>query len=76
MGSGTTAAAAIKLGRQFIGFETNPDYYEKSLERLKIKEPKYNTSEDMGQGQLLFEKASRYKKRKQKTSRIHQKNSV
>ena len=35
MGSGTTAIAAIKTGRNFIGFELDETYYEKSLERIK-----------------------------------------
>ena len=35
MGSGTTAVAAAKLGRKYIGFEANPDFYSKSLERLE-----------------------------------------
>jgi site-specific DNA-methyltransferase (adenine-specific) len=34
MGSRTTAAASQNLKRQFIGFEVNQNYYEKSLERL------------------------------------------
>lgn len=78
MGSGTTAVAAIKLNRQFIGFEMSRDYYEKSLERLKIKEPTYKTGEDMGQAQLFFEKTTPYKKkkRKQKTTRINQKSTI
>jgi site-specific DNA-methyltransferase (adenine-specific) len=34
MGSGTTAVACVKSNRRFIGFETNPEYYKKSQERL------------------------------------------
>ena len=32
MGSGTTAAAAKILKRNFIGFEVNPEYHQESLE--------------------------------------------
>jgi len=35
MGSGTTAIAAMKLNRNFIGFEINRTYWEKSQERIK-----------------------------------------
>jgi DNA modification methylase len=35
MGSGTTAIACINTERQFIGFETNKEYYEKSLKRIE-----------------------------------------
>lgn len=35
MGSGTTAIACINTNRQYIGFETNEEYYEKSIERIK-----------------------------------------
>ncbi len=35
MGSGTTAVAAKKLDRAFIGFEINPDFYEQSIFRLE-----------------------------------------
>ncbi len=34
MGSGTTAVVAKKLGRQFIGFELNPEYVEMANKRL------------------------------------------
>ncbi|WP_342993424.1 site-specific DNA-methyltransferase [Lactococcus lactis] len=35
MGSGTTAIACINTERKFIGFETNEEYYNKSLQRIK-----------------------------------------
>ena len=35
MGSGTTAAAALKHDRQYLGCELNPDYKHLQLERLK-----------------------------------------
>ncbi|CAH0252143.1 Modification methylase RsrI [Massilia sp. Bi118] len=34
MGSGTTALAARRLGRRFVGFELNPDYCEVIQQRL------------------------------------------
>jgi site-specific DNA-methyltransferase (adenine-specific) len=36
MGSGTTAAACMRLKRDFIGFEINKDYYDRSIRRLEI----------------------------------------
>lgn len=35
MGSGTTAIACIRENRNFIGFELNKEYYNKSCERIK-----------------------------------------
>lgn len=35
-GSGTTALACLNLNRRFIGTEINPEYFEKSLERIKV----------------------------------------
>ena len=35
MGSGTTAIACINTERNFIGFELDETYYEKSLKRIK-----------------------------------------
>jgi site-specific DNA-methyltransferase (adenine-specific) len=35
MGSGTTAVAALRLGRQFIGFELVESYYRKAVERIE-----------------------------------------
>lgn len=39
MGSGTTAAAAKELGRNFIGFEQDPIYVEGALTRLENIKP-------------------------------------
>ncbi len=35
MGTGTTAVACIKNGRNFIGFELNPKYYNMAVRRVK-----------------------------------------
>ena len=35
MGSGTTAIACLDTNRQYIGFELDKTYYEKSLERIE-----------------------------------------
>lgn len=40
MGSGTTARAARRWGRHFVGFELNPDY-------IKIIEKKVQVAVDM-----------------------------
>lgn len=37
MGSGTTAIAAIREKRNFIGFELDKDYYEKACKRIKVE---------------------------------------
>jgi site-specific DNA-methyltransferase (adenine-specific) len=34
-GSGTTGVAAIKLGREFIGFEISPNYYKIAVDRIQ-----------------------------------------
>ncbi len=51
MGSGTTAIACIREGRNFIGFETNAEYYEKSLDRINEEITKNET--DNKQKQLF-----------------------
>lgn len=38
MGSGTTAIAAIREKRNFIGFELNKDYYDKACKRIKLEQ--------------------------------------
>ncbi len=38
MGSGTTAIAAIKEKRHFIGFELNEDYFNKAVKRIEAEQ--------------------------------------
>ena len=40
MGSGTTAIAALNLGRQFIGIDISKSYCELSEERIGVRKPK------------------------------------
>jgi len=42
LGSGTTAVAAKKLGRHFMGFEINPDYCKIAEERIALVEAQPN----------------------------------
>lgn len=35
MGSGTTAVAAMKENRHFIGFELNEEYWRKACDRVE-----------------------------------------
>jgi site-specific DNA-methyltransferase (adenine-specific) len=35
MGSGSTAVAAVRTGRHFAGYDTDPDYVEAALERVR-----------------------------------------
>ena len=44
MGSGTTAIACINTERNFIGFELDKTYYEKSLKRIKEHTTQTDTS--------------------------------
>ena len=38
IGSGTTAVAALREKRHFIGFELNRDYYDIALRRIKLEQ--------------------------------------
>ena len=40
IGSGTTAIAAIDLGRHYVGMELEPEYYKVALSRIKAHKPK------------------------------------
>ena len=37
MGSGTTAVAALRSGRHYVGYETNPEYVELANNRIKTE---------------------------------------
>jgi len=39
MGSGTTGVAALKLGRNFIGIEIDPEYFEIAVRRIRDVDP-------------------------------------
>ena len=70
VGSGTTAVAAKKLGRRFIGIDINQEYIDIALKRLEAIESEHceNYKIDSRKTQLrLLEPKSRYgKKKKQK----------
>ena len=60
MGSGTTAVAARRIGRRFIGFEAMPEFHLAAAERLD-REDDNGYRPDLQQGQpMLLEKANRY----------------
>ena len=44
IGSGTTAIAAIREKRHFIGFELNEEYYEKAMKRIKKEQTEIENS--------------------------------
>ncbi len=62
MGSGTTAIASKELNRQFIGFEINKNYYDKSIVRLEnSKSENYPASNETDSHQIaLLENKVRY----------------
>jgi site-specific DNA-methyltransferase (adenine-specific) len=39
MGSGTTGVAAIRCDRNFIGIESDPEYYQIAKERIESSVP-------------------------------------
>lgn len=41
-GSGTTAIESLNLGRKFIGYEISKEYYDKSIERIKLETAQMN----------------------------------
>ena len=55
MGSGTTALAARRLNRHYIGFEAAPEFHAASLRRLE-ESGSYNTPEASSVQQMLFER--------------------
>ena len=59
MGSGTTAVAASRAKRHFIGFEVVPEFHTNALKRLEMEAVlQYGSTSSKPQG-MLFEKASK-----------------
>ncbi len=54
MGSGTTAVAAIRTNRNFIGFELNKEYFDKAVMRIE-NEKSMKETDLFGYGDLLSE---------------------
>ncbi|PIU61545.1 MAG: site-specific DNA-methyltransferase [Armatimonadetes bacterium CG07_land_8_20_14_0_80_40_9] len=72
VGSGTTAVAAKKLGRKFIGIDTNPEYVEITLKRLKKIEKdkvKIYESKKVGMQLRLLEPKSKYLRNKKRSNK-------
>ena len=57
MGSGTTAVAAKRLDRHFIGFEIVPAFYQGALQRLDSECGTEYTEDSEAFQPMLFEKA-------------------
>jgi len=60
MGSGTTAVAAIKLKRNYIGFEIAPDFHAKSLQRIDAALGTTYLGHGTAHQPALFEKPAEY----------------
>jgi DNA modification methylase len=54
LGSGTTAVAAKKLGRHFLGFEISPEYCEIARKRIEIVEMQPSLFEKRAEQDELF----------------------
>lgn len=56
-GSGTTGVVALRLGRQFVGIELNPDYHKLASERLEAARLGLTLGELRSNQLTLFEEA-------------------
>jgi site-specific DNA-methyltransferase (adenine-specific) len=61
MGSGTSAVAALKNNRNFIGFEINKDYHQRGVERIKNLKSQTNQKNS---NDFLLEESSKNLERK------------
>lgn len=61
MGSGTTAVAAKRLERDFIGFEIVKEFYDAALERISGESGLYYAEAKSNRQLTLFEKKQKYK---------------
>lgn len=55
MGSGTTGVAAVQLGRQFLGFEIDPEYCRLSNDRIEAARKGLKLNEYRAGQQTLFQ---------------------
>jgi site-specific DNA-methyltransferase (adenine-specific) len=46
MGSGTTAIAALRTGRHFVGYDTDQDYVDMALERVRQERERIRTASE------------------------------
>lgn len=53
-GSGTTGVAAVQLGRQFLGFEIDPEYCRLANDRIEAAKKGLNLNEYRQGQQSLF----------------------
>ena len=53
IGSGTTAVACKELGRNYIGFEINPEYYKIAVDRVNGISVKDRKLKEQGQLDLF-----------------------
>ncbi len=49
IGSGTTAAAAVTLGRRFVGIDVNTEYVELSRERIRDLQTRFSAMKEKGE---------------------------
>lgn len=54
IGSGTTAVAAAKLGRRFVGIDTNPDYVVLSYDRIRDLQIRFPTIAEKMKNSYLY----------------------
>jgi site-specific DNA-methyltransferase (adenine-specific) len=62
VGSGTTAAAAIKLRRNYVGIEISADYAKKARQRLEQLDTRYSISNDVKERKLNIVEISELKR--------------
>ena len=62
VGSGTTAVAAKKLGRKYIGIEINPEYVEIARKRIKNTEKLPPSSKQIKKQPYLFNSVRSFKR--------------
>lgn len=60
MGSGTTAVAAARLKRHFIGFEIDPRFHAEATDRLAYEAESEPSSKQQGQWKLFENSAKEY----------------